>query len=121
LQGRSLIGLREGTKTSEVFRATDPATGQDLAPEFHSASREEVDQAVCLAARAFEVYRRASGIERGTLLRKIAAGLEAIASTVAERAQRETALPQVRLQSEMARTCGQLRLFAQVAEEGCRY
>ena len=35
-----------------------------------------------------------------------------------ERAALETALPQARLQGETARTCGQLRLFAQVAEEG---
>ena len=35
-----------------------------------------------------------------------------------ERAEQETALPKARLQGETARTCGQLRLFAQVAEEG---
>jgi 2,5-dioxopentanoate dehydrogenase len=35
-----------------------------------------------------------------------------------ERAHLETALPNPRLQGETARTCGQLRLFAQVVEEG---
>ena len=35
-----------------------------------------------------------------------------------ERAEQETALPQARLQGETARTCGQLRLFAKLVEEG---
>ena len=37
---------------------------------------------------------------------------------IVERAEQETALPKARLQGETARTCGQLRLFAQVVEEG---
>lgn len=118
LQGRSLIGFREATTGGETFFASDPATGQTLHPAFFSASPAEVDQAARLAAEAFEPYRRISGDERGRLLRKIAANLEAIAADVIERAQRETALPQARLQSEMARTCGQLRMFAQLVEEG---
>jgi alpha-ketoglutaric semialdehyde dehydrogenase len=73
---------------------------------------------VRLAAEAFEVYQRVSGRERGAFLRAIAAKIESIAGEVIERAALETALPQARLQGETARTCGQLRLFAQVAEEG---
>jgi alpha-ketoglutaric semialdehyde dehydrogenase len=73
---------------------------------------------VRLAAEAFEVYQRVSGRERGAFLRAIAAKIESLAGDVIERAALETALPQARLQGETARTCGQLRLFAQVAEEG---
>jgi len=51
-------------------------------------------------------------------LRKIAERIESIAGEVIERAAQETALPQARLQGETARTCAQLRLFAQVVEEG---
>jgi len=51
-------------------------------------------------------------------LRKIAAGIEAITDELVERAGQETALPKARLQGEIARTCGQLNLFAQVVEEG---
>ena len=71
-----------------------------------------------LAAEAFEVYRAIPGRERGALLRKIAERIESIAGDIVERARQETALPPTRLQGEVARTCGQLRLFAQVAEEG---
>ena len=118
LAGRSLVGSREGTNRDESFYAADPLTGETLQPQFISASVEEMDQAVRLASDAFATYGHISGSERGSLLRKIAKKLEVLAAEVIERAQRETALPQARLQSEMARTCGQLRMFAEVAEEG---
>ena len=118
LSGRSLIGFREGAGAGELLYATDPTTGQHLQPGFIPATGQEVELAARLAAEAFEVYRRTPGRERGAFLRKIAAKIESIAEDVIERARQETALPQARLQGETARTCGQLRLFAQVAEEG---
>lgn len=116
--GRSFIGFRQGSGTGESHYATDPTTGQILQPGFVSATAEELELAVRLAAEAFPVYRRTSGRQRGTFLRKIAEKIEAITPDIVERAGKETALPPARLQSETARTCGQLRLFAQVAEEG---
>lgn len=118
LSGKSLIGFREGAGAGEVFYAANPATGEQLQPGFASATAEEVELAVTLAAKAFETYRRVPGRERGAFLRKIAEQIESVAGDVIERAAQETALPQARLQGEIARTCGQLRLFAQVVEEG---
>lgn len=118
LSGRSLIGFHEGAGSESEMYATDPTTGQRLQPAFVPATPEEVELAVRLAAEAFDVYRRVSGRDRGTFLRSIAKNIEAIAGEVVERAIQETALPQARLQAETARTCGQLRLFAQLAEEG---
>src|SRR5262249_49363308 len=43
---------------------------------------------------------------------------EAIAAEIIERCGFETALPEARLKGELARTCGQLRLFAQLVENG---
>jgi NADP-dependent aldehyde dehydrogenase len=97
---------------------TNPVTGQPLQPAFIPATAEEVERAVQLSADAFEGYQRVSGRERGAFLRKIAAKIESMTSEVIERAAQETALPQARLQGETARTCAQLRMFAQVAEEG---
>ena len=118
LSGRSLIGFREGTGVGEPLHATDPSNGQRLQPGFVPATAEEVDLTARLAAEAFAVYSRTTGRERGAFLRKIAAKIESIAGEVIERGVRETALPQARLQGETARTCAQLRLFAEVAEEG---
>ena len=118
LSGRSLVGFREGTGSGEPLYGWNPATGQQLQPGFIPATGEEVEQAVHLAAEAFHHYSRTSGRERGAFLRKIASKIESIAGEIVERAGLETALPSTRLQIETARTCNQLRLFAQVAEEG---
>lgn len=118
IAGRPLIGFREGTGAGEVMYATNPATGERLQPGFAPATAPEVELATQLSSEAFEVYQRASGRDRGALLRAIAAKIESIAEDVIERAAQETALPRARLQGEIARTCAQLRLFAQVAEEG---
>src|SRR5690242_1728127 len=118
ISGRSLIGFREGVGSGDPQHANDPTTGQALEPGFFPPTAEEIELAVQLAAQAFPVYRRTPGRERAAFLRKIAENIEAVAPEIVERAGKETALPQARLQSETARTCAQLRLFAQVAEEG---
>ncbi|MGP0020847.1 MAG: aldehyde dehydrogenase (NADP(+)) [Candidatus Sulfotelmatobacter sp.] len=118
ITGRSLVGFREGNGSGEPHYAPNPTTGQRLEPGFIPASKEEVDLAVRLAAQAFAAYSRTTGKDRGAFLRVIAAKIESISAEIVERAQQETALPQARLQGETARTCAQLRLFAQVAEEG---
>ena len=118
LIGRSLIGFREGAGSSDPLYASNPVTGQRLEPGFIPATPEEVDLAARLSAEAFDIYRRLPGRARGAFLRKIAANIEGIGAEIVERAGQETALPAGRLQAETARTCNQLRLFAQVAEEG---
>lgn len=118
LFGKSIIGFREGEGTAEPLYATNPRNGQRLQPGFVPATSEEIELAVRLASDAFPVYSRIRGRERGEFLRRIAARIESIASEVVDRAGQETALPRARLQGETARTCGQLRLFAEVAEEG---
>ena len=118
LFGRSLIGFREGSGSGELSYATDPTSGQHLQPGFAAATAEEVELAARLASEAFAVYCRFSGRDRGAFLRTIASKIESIAADIVERAQQETALPKARLQGETARTCAQLRLFAEVAEEG---
>src|ERR1035437_9013390 len=118
LTGRSLIGFRQGNGSGEPLCATDPATGHCLQPGFIAATKEEVDLAARLSAEAFVVYSRTPGRVRGAFLRTIAIKIESIAGEIVERAERETALPPARLQGETVRTCAQLRLFADVAEEG---
>ena len=118
LSGKSLIGFREGAGSGEPHHATDPTTGQALEPGFVPPSADEIELAVQLSAQAFPIYRHTSGRERAAFLRKIAQNIEALAPEIVERAGKETALPQARLQGETARTCAQLRLFAQVAEDG---
>lgn len=118
LTGRSIIGFREGIEAKQPFFGVNPASGQPLQPGFSSATNAEVELAAQLAFEASTVYGRTPGRERGAFLRKIAVHIESLTDELVERAHLETALPKPRLQAETARTCGQLRLFAQVVEEG---
>src|SRR5688572_8905402 len=118
LTGKSIIGFQRGRQQSETFQGVAPATGEHLLPAYQAASTAEIDRAVELASRAFESYRQTSGQEKAVFLRKIAANIESIAETITERATQETALPAGRIQAETARTCNQLRMFADLVEEG---
>ncbi len=100
------------------FHGVDPATGTKLEPACHFASLEDLNRAAKLAEQARAAYSRLPGHERARFLRHIATGIEAIGAEIVERAHRETALPEARLKGELARTVNQLRLFAQVVEEG---
>lgn len=116
--GKSFIGFRDAAQGATKFRAHNPATGEALDPEYQEASPEEVDLAARLAAEAFVSYRELSGAAKAEFLNAIAKNIEAVVEPLVERAHLETALPKPRLQSETARTCNQLRLFAQVVQEG---
>ena len=118
IHGYSLLNGKSIESSGTVFAGTDPQTGASLEPSFHSAFSEDVHRAACLAEEAFLSYGKLSGREKGRFLRQIAMEIELIAGELVERARLETALPEKRLQGEVGRTAGQLRLFAQVVEEG---
>ena len=113
----SLIGFGDGAEGA-AFTAMNPATGLALEPKFFAAAGHDLARAAALAQGAFPVYSQLPGKKKGSFLRHIAAALEAAAPAIIQRANLETALPEGRLQSETARTCNQLRHFAQVVEEG---
>lgn len=125
LTGQSLIegmvastGGHGSAHRDAQFTAINPATGVAFGPDYSSASLEDVERAAVTAEQAFSVYGKISGAKRAALLREIAQGLEAIRDSLVQRANLETALPVPRLQGEVVRTANQLRLFAEVAEEG---
>ncbi|MBI1754148.1 MAG: aldehyde dehydrogenase (NADP(+)) [Acidobacteria bacterium] len=118
IHGFSLIGPAPGHPGGATFHAQNPATGARLDPPFHSASGAEVDRAVELAEAAAPAMEAAPREARSALLCRIAAGLEEAAGELVPRVMAETALPEPRVRGELARTCGQLRLFADVAAEG---
>ena len=112
LHGLSLLAGAVGTPTGVTFHAQSPADGAPLRPAYHEASPTEVAIAARAAAEAFPVFSRVSAVERAALLSRIADGLVAHASEIADRFVAETGLPSGRAQGELERTCGQLRLFA---------
>ena len=116
--GGSLVGHEWSAGTGRAFRAVNPATGAELETEFFSASAEQIELAAAVAEAAFPAYAAISGKERAAFLRRIAEELNAVGPALVERAHLETGLPLPRLNGELGRTTGQLKLFADVLEEG---
>jgi 2,5-dioxopentanoate dehydrogenase len=118
LSGLSFIAGMRGSNHSDSFSSRNAATGADLLPLYFPADVEELNVAATAAVRAFETFGKSSAADRAALLRSIATSLEGASAQLVARAMLETALPEARLQGEVGRTCGQLRLFASVIEEG---
>lgn len=100
------------------LRAFNPATGQILPEFFAEATPEMVDEAARAAHEAWAAFRLSSGRQRAALLRAIAEEIENLGDALIRRAVLETGLPAPRITGERGRTCNQLRLFANLVEEG---
>jgi NADP-dependent aldehyde dehydrogenase len=116
--GDNLIGGVSSRAGRVRLRAVNPATGAALAPEFHEAGDDEIELAAQLAEEAFEGYSSLPAARRAAFLRATADEILALGDELLDRAAAETALPRARLESERARTLGQLSLFADLIEEG---
>ncbi len=102
---------------AHTFQARTPR-GEPLAGVFQAATDDQIEAAVQAAADAFPAYSALPGAARGAFLRAIAAELEADGEAIVARVMPESALPEARVRGELARTTGQLRLFAALVEEG---
>src|SRR5512135_207978 len=118
LTGQSIIGYQRGAKTGKVLNGLNPSTGEVLTPAFYSASEDEVDESVRLAAESFMRFSALAGKKRAAFLRGIAENLEQLGETLVERAVLESGLPAARIRSERGRTCFQLRFFAEMVDNG---
>jgi alpha-ketoglutaric semialdehyde dehydrogenase len=118
LSGRSIIAGESGRENSNTFRALDPRSGEPTEPVFFSADLEELKRAVTLASEARIEFGKLPGKQKAILLRQIANNIESLGEALIHRASLESGLPNARLFSERGRTCFQLRLFAELVEEG---
>lgn len=85
---------------------TDPDVSTDAGGALASAAS---------AARAFGALRPG---ERAVMLRAVAGALDGAAGELVPLAERESHLPEARLRGELVRTTFQLRLFADVLDDG---
>lgn len=94
----------------------DPRTGRPRERVATESTAQDVDRAVRAAAAAGSALR--DPVRRAELLRTAAAFLEKNGEEIVSTADAESALGRVRLTGELARTCYQLRAFADVVEAG---
>jgi NADP-dependent aldehyde dehydrogenase len=106
------------TDPDHGVHSIDPRTGATVEVVAQETTTAEVDRlaaAALAAAPGLEALGRAG---RAGLLRGLADALEARRDDVVVVADRETGLGETRLNGELTRTAYQLRLFAEVLEEG---
>lgn len=118
LHGKSFIGDRLSAGSGEGVRPVSPLDSTTLEPGFFQAEARDVEEAMQLAAAAFESYRETTGVERASFLERIAEEIIALGDDLITRASQESGLPGARIVGERARTVGQLKMFAEVAREG---
>ena len=78
----------------------------------------ELDQILGAAAGAAAPLGASQPGERAGWIRAVADALDAAADELVPIAMKETSLPEARLRGEVARSSGQLRMFADVLQEG---
>ena len=93
-------------------------TGEDLEPTYRYGDESHVAAACDAAATAFATYRTTSAEQRAQFLESIARNIETISDDLIARAVAEAGLPAGRISGELARTTGQLRMFADMLREG---
>lgn len=118
MNGQNLAGFNYLTSDTKSFKAINPATGAELDGDFYPANEANIDEAMQLATQAFTIYKNISKDKKAAFLRSIADELDLIADEMVARASAESGLTVPRLKGEHGRTTGQLKLFANLVEEG---
>lgn len=116
--GKMLIGASAVAGGNGTIQAVNPATGEAMGPVFGGAAPGDVARACALADEAFAVYRATSPEKRAAFLEDAAARIAALSETLIPVVMAESGLPRPRLEGELGRTVGQLRLFANTVREG---
>jgi len=114
----NIINGKPSSKGKTIIQSWNPVTQDKLPEKFVVATDEEVNSACSKAYSAHKVYRNKSGKDKAQFLRTIADEIETLGDVLINRAVAETGLPQGRILGERGRTCSQLRLFADLVEEG---
>ncbi len=118
ITGSNFTGYAQSAKGSASFQAFSTAANAYLEGDFYYATGEELDHALQLAQKAFTVYQKTSFKERALFLHAIAEEIMALGDELIERCKAETALPEARIIGERGRTCNQLKMFAQLLQDG---
>jgi acyl-CoA reductase-like NAD-dependent aldehyde dehydrogenase len=114
----NLIAGNRSRSGSRSYSGVDPRTGEALPGNYPEATPAELAEAVAAAADAAPALAAAPMGAVKSLLAGVAERLEDDAETLVATADTETALGRPRLESELARTCGQLRAFADAVGTG---
>ena len=119
LHGKNIIGGKSvAANNAKTFNSIAAASGEKLSPVFHKATPEQADEAVALATKAFEEYRKLPAEKIAEFLNRIAEEILKLGDALIQRASAETGLPEARLVGERGRTVNQFKMFAELVRDG---
>ncbi|WP_214226288.1 aldehyde dehydrogenase (NADP(+)) [Pedobacter sp. B4-66] len=118
ITGENFIGNIRSGKGEGSFQAFNPTENVSISEKFIYATETELEGALTLAQQAFVIYKNTSTIQRAEFLEAIADEIMALDESLIERAVAESGLPVGRITGERGRTCGQLKMFAQLLRDG---
>ena len=118
ITGKNYIGNKLSSDGTVTYQTTDPKQNTKNKAVFYEASKEEVNEAVEKASKAFDSYKAKSDAERANFLNEIATEIENMGTDLTDMYMKESGLPEGRAKGECARTTGQLRAFAKMLQDG---
>lgn len=101
-----------------MTRSIDPRTGASFGPDYPDAEPTEVADVLAGSVLAAEQSSSVSPASLAAALHAVARELDDHAPRLTAIAESETALGEPRLTGEMARTTGQIRMFADLVSKG---
>ncbi|WP_300342633.1 aldehyde dehydrogenase (NADP(+)) [Nesterenkonia sp.] len=118
LTGTSIIAGKSVPGTAGTVTGVNPATGEQLQPEYSLLETDQLAEATAAARQAYESFSRLDPETHAAFLERIAEKIEDRADQLTPRVMAETGLPEARVTMERGRTVNQLRLFASVVRQG---
>jgi NADP-dependent aldehyde dehydrogenase len=118
ITGKNYIGQKLSAKGSKTYKTFNPRLNIENPNVFTEATSDEINEAVTLASKAFKTFRSTSGKQKAEFLNAIADEILALDDELIQTYCSETGLPEGRAKGERGRTLGQLRMFANLVEEG---
>ena len=118
ITGKNYIGNQLSAKGTKTYKTFNPQLNLENNPIYTEATKEEIDEAVALASKAYKSFRQTSGKRKAEFLNTIADEILALDSELIETYCSDTGLPEGRAMGERGRTVGQLRTFAELLQEG---
>jgi len=103
---------------TQTVQGVDPRTGSVVGTPIPLTTPDELAVALSAAAAASESFGTSAPPVRIAFLHALADAFDAARDELVPLAMAETGLPEARLTGEVARTSGQLRLFADVVADG---
>jgi len=118
VRGVSIVAGKAAQGTGESFTGFDPVKGKPLSQQYCSATNDDIDRACAAAWEAFVSLDKSARTKIPTALDGIADRLTDLGKALVSLVSAETGLSTTRVISERERTCGVLRMFAQLVRDG---